>query len=420
MNSGEFSETTRPDAVTPPKRERWPAHDSDTRPWVAQTRSGSREDRMLKEITVSLPPMIGSLPYTAPPAAVAQIEAAIQAIVAVDSSNPNHIDALSGLLLRTESVASSKIEEIEASMDDFARATAGIRSNEAATSMVAASKALSQMINSAGETGLITLNSMLDAHYSLMKDDPHDGPYAGELRSQQNWIGGSNYSPIGAVHIPPPPQTVGAYLADLIAFANRDDIAAIPQAAIVHAQFESIHPFTDGNGRIGRALINAVLRRRGITQKVVIPIASAMLAERDHYFSLVNNYRRGDIDPFVTDLAVSAEIAARAAAASAERLGEFPTYWSTISKPRAGSAASQILGILTTHPIISADDVAALVSSPQSSIYAAIERLEKDGVIHQVTNRQRDRVWGATEVLAELDRLGGRIAEQMRERRAGA
>jgi Fic family protein len=370
---------------------------------------------MLREIGVSLPPQIADLVYRTPRAVVSQIETATTAVVAVDSSDPNHIEALSGLLLRIESVASSKIEEIEASIEDFARASAGVRTNEAATSMVIASRALSKMIAKAGD-GAILLGDILDAHRTSMIDDPIDGPHAGRLRTHQNWIGGSDYSPIGAVHIPPPPEMVEAYMDDLLAFANRNDTPAIAQAAIVHAQFESIHPFTDGNGRIGRALINAVLRRRGIARNVVIPIASAMVAERDNYFSLMNDYRAGDIDSFVFNLAVCTEVAATGAAEAAERLGEIPEYWATISNPRAGSAAAQILALLTTHPVLSAEDVTNLISAPLSSIYTALERLERDGVIHQVTNRQRNRVWGATEVLAELDRLGGRIAERMRER----
>ena len=81
------------------------------------------------------------------------------------------------------------------------------------------------------------------------------------LRTVQNWIGGSDYSPRDALYVPPPPDTVHAYMNDLTEFANRTDIPVLIQAAIAHAQFESIHPFTDGNGRIGRALINTIFRR---------------------------------------------------------------------------------------------------------------------------------------------------------------
>ena len=98
-----------------------------------------------------------------------------------------------------------------------------------------------------------------------MQDDPGEVRYAGRIRDMQNWIGGSDYSPRDALYVPPPPETVEGYLDDLIRFANRNDLPVLSQAAVAHAQFESVHPFTDGNGRIGRALINAILRRRGAT-----------------------------------------------------------------------------------------------------------------------------------------------------------
>lgn len=132
-----------------------------------------------------------------------------------------------------------------------------------------------------------------------MRDEPGEAPYAGRLRSIENWIGGSNYSPRGARNAPPPPATVPGYMHDLLAFANRDDAPSVVQAAIVHTQFESIHPFTDGNGRIGRAMINTVWRRRGATAHVVVPLASALVARRDHYFDLLDAYHTGDVRPLI-------------------------------------------------------------------------------------------------------------------------
>jgi Fic family protein len=395
----------------------WPPHASEMRPWRSASRAGGRADRTLTEIEVSLPPMIAELDYELPAGFTAANEAAIRAVSTVDESDPNHIEALSGVLLRMEAVSSSKIEYVEASMNDYARASVGIKANESATSMVAATRAIADMIRSAGETRVISIDEMLAAHETLMRDDPYDGPYAGKFRAQQNWIGGSDYSPRGAIHVPPPPETVERYMDDLMEFANRDDVPTIAQAAIVHAQFESIHPFTDGNGRLGRALINAVLRRRGLTNNVVIPIASALAADRERYFALVNNYRLGELDAFVKELITATRISAQEAEESAKRIGELPAYWATITNTRSASAASSILEQLTRHPILTTEDATRLAGGSTSSTYSALERLEADGVIHEVTKRQRNRVWGATEVLIELDRLSGAIAERMRAAR---
>jgi hypothetical protein len=182
-----------------------------------------------------------------------------------------------------ESAASSKFEAVEASLEDYARALHGIRTNSSAVSMVAATAAVDAMINDVSRHDRIELAAITSAHDVLMRDDPAEARCAGRLRTVQNWIGGSNHSPRGALYVPPPPATVPDHMADLLTFANRGDLPALVQAAIAHAQFESIHPFTDGNGRIGRALINTLLRRRGATTRVVIPMASALVARRDRY-----------------------------------------------------------------------------------------------------------------------------------------
>ncbi|WP_376707681.1 Fic family protein [Nocardioides alcanivorans] len=127
--------------------------------------------------------------------------------------------------------------------------------------------------------------------------------------------------------VPPPPRTVGGYLDDLIGYANRDDVGAMEQAAIVHGQFESVHPFTDGNGRIGRALINTVLRQRGVTTKVVIPLASAVVARRDDYFRALGDYRDGDATGLVAAFTRGSTIAARESRVTADRLAALPEQW---------------------------------------------------------------------------------------------
>ncbi len=150
--------------------------------------------------------------------------------------------------------------------------------------------------------------------------------------------GFAGVAPRGALYVPPPPDTVDAYLADLNTFVNRDDLPALVQAAIAHAQFESIHPFTDGNGRIGRALINTVLRRRGATTGVVIPMASSLVAHRERYFDALNAYRLGQVRPLLTSFAQAARAAAAESRITAVRLGQIPAEWEN-SWARSGAPA---------------------------------------------------------------------------------
>lgn len=385
-------------------------------PWRQTYRGGSIEDRTLSEITVSLPPQIAEVKPAIPSAIAAAMDEALREIAALDETHGEHLASLSTLLLRAESVASSKIENENASVDDYARALHGIKSNSSATSMVASTKALDTLIKSVQDGGPIELASIYRAHGILMAEDPSERAHAGRPRSMQNWIEGSDYSPRGATYVPPPPRMVDDYMDDVIAFANRTDVGVLAQAAIAHAQFESIHPFTDGNGRIGRALINTILRKRGATKRIVVPLASAIVARRQDYFDALTAYRNGDATPIISAFSTGSIIAAQEARTSATRLADMPRQWRELAgSARKGSAGAKILDHLLSDPVFSAYEAEARIGGATSSVYAAIGKLHKSGVIRPLTDRTRNQIWIAASIAAELDDLGVRIAARARE-----
>lgn len=389
----------------------WPACVRKTQAWRQTTRGGTRDDRMLRGITVVIPPFIADRAVPIDAALATDMELAMREITALDTAQGGTLDALGVLLLRTESVASSKIENVQASLEDYARALHGIKTNKSAVSMVAATQALKIMIDDVGRTKRIEIETITTSHATLMADAENEREYAGRLRDMQNWVGGSDYSPRGALYIPPPPETVQGFLADLIVFSNRNDIPVLAQAAVAHAQFESIHPFTDGNGRIGRALINTILRRRGATSRVVVPLASALVAHRDRYFDLLGDYRDGDPRPMIASFATSSRIAAAESRLTASRLNEIPKEWrDMVGRVRTESITDKLLTLLLRNPIVSAEELLSIFDAPPSSIYTAINRLQSVGVLRPLTDRKRNQVWGAGLVLDELDDLGIRIA----------
>jgi Fic family protein len=392
-----------------------PPHGRTTDPWRQSARGGVKADRMLREVTVSLPPHIADLTPRVPSRIATEIDKAVREITLLDADHGGHLASLSTLLLRAESVASSKIEQVEASLDDYARALHGVRSNSSAMSMVASTKALADLVDSTTDGLPVALGSILQAHAVLMADDPSEGAQAGRVRTVQNWIEGSDFSPRNASYVPPPPGLVPGYLDDLLRFVNRDDVSALVQAAIAHAQFESVHPFTDGNGRIGRALVNTILRRRGTTRRVAIPLASAIVARRQDYFDTLTSYRDGDAGPIVEAFAFGSLIAARESRTTALRLAALPEEWRTLaSHPRRGSAAAQIVGSLLDFPLFSAEEAAERLGGATSSVYAAIARLHEAGVIRPLTQRTRNQIWVAGALVDELEDLGVRIAAQAR------
>lgn len=366
---------------------------------------------MLDHIGVLIPASIAGVSPTVPSALLDACVAAEREIAVLDGSGSGALESLTLLLLRTESVASSKIEHIEATTQDYARAIHGVRSNPSATSMVAAGTALQSMLLSVSAGTPITLPQLLRAHELLMAEDAGERAHAGKLRQVQNWVGGSDHSPRNALLVPPPPELVAGFMDDLLRFCNRDDMPVLVQAALAHAQFETIHPFTDGNGRIGRALMNLVLRRRGATRHVVIPFATALVTKRDSYFAELNAYRAGDIEGLVRLMGSGAALATMSAKESSARLREFPTRWrQALGSRREDSAAVRALPWLVAHPIVVIDEVSRALDVAQSRAYVAVDQLVSAGVLVALTDRKRDQVWGAVDVLDELDDLSARIA----------
>ncbi|UFU15573.1 Fic family protein [Curtobacterium sp. C1] len=395
----------------------WPARAQRVLPWTSTSRRGTREDRTLSEITVSIPPRIADLDV--PVIAERELFRARWEAADLEHVADGVLSPLAGFLIRMESVASSRIEHVEATPVAFARAIGGLKENASAMSMVAAGTAITKLIAASSTT--ITLDEILAAHRALMEadPDPSERPYAGRVRDVQNWIGGSQHSPRGALYVPPPPEEVPALLDDLIAFSNRDDVEPVTQAALAHAQFESIHPFTAGNGRIGRALIGAILRRRGVTPHTVLPVASALAADTTHYFSLLTAYRTGDAAPIVTDLALCVETAAREARGTARVFARYEAAWREQASPRADGPADRILPVLLSLPVFTVEQlVDELGDVPERSVYRGVQALEEARVVEAVTERVRGRAYAAMDVLDEFEDLDTRIRERITRLRA--
>ncbi len=370
---------------------------------------------MVSNVIAAIPPFIATLDYSPSLEEMLASESALLAVAQADTDAEGHSAALSRFMVRSESAASSKIERINATARDYAKAMAGNRGNSSATSMVAASRALHELITTVGESGHFKGEFLTSAHRALMTDDPEEGSYAGRYRDMQNWIGGSDHSPRGALHVPPAPERVEALMDDLVAYLNRDDVPALVQAAIGHAQFESIHPFTDGNGRIGRALVSAALRRRGVTKNAVVPLASGLLSRRDDYFASLGSYRLGDPAPLILLFAQSARIAATASRQTIGRLTAMPDEWRAELQPRAGSVAESLIDAFYNHPVMSVHEIdAAAAGTSTSQAYRVIDRLVDAGFLEEITGRKKDRVWAASDVLAELDDLDRRIQDAMK------
>ncbi|WP_436699203.1 Fic family protein [Nocardioides sp. BYT-33-1] len=396
----------------------WAAHTHEARPWHQRTPRGPRQDRRLREIEVALPPYVRELDLPLDRALGAMASACAGDLSHLDLVHGRTLRALNHLQLRTEAVDSSKIEDVDASLADYGRALLGVGANASAVSMASATAALTRMIGDADTSRAIRPEAMLRAHHDLFRRVPSEAHRAGRFRTTQNWVGGSDWSPLGALHVPPPPETLRGYLDDLFAYAGRDDVPPVVQAAIVHAQFESIHPFVDGNGRIGRALIHAVLRRRRATRHLTVPIASALVAHRERYFAALVDYRAGTARTIVAMLASAVRIATAESWVTATRLHEIRAAWgSAVGGSRPGTALHRTLDLLTEEPIVNAALVAGRIRLPEPEAAAAIDTLTAAGVLRRAPRSRRAPVWLAGAVLDEVADLSTRIQESSRQLR---
>jgi Fic family protein len=243
------------------------------------------------------------------------------------------------------------------------------------------------------------LRDLLDLHRALMKQTP-DPRGAGELRERQNWIGGNPYSPLDASYVPPPPEYVPGLTDDLLRFIARDDLPASIQAAVAHAQFEAIHPFADGNGRVGRTLIHFVLRRRGLAPRFVPPVSLVLAARSNTYIRGLNAFAHGELAEWLEVFARALRAAAQRSAALAEAIAALQESWrERAGRPRRDSSAEALIGALPAYPVLTTDSAAKLLGRSVQAANQALGALEEAGVVKVAGAVRRNRAFEAPELL---------------------
>jgi Fic family protein len=248
-----------------------------------------------------------------------------------------------------------------------------------------------------------TVAEIDDIHRTLLRFT-EDAELAGVVRTAQNWIGGNDYNPVGAAYVPPRHEYVRDLLEDLCAFVNRVDLDPIVQAGIAHAQFETIHPFADGNGRVGRALIYSVLRRRGEIPNYIPPISLILAAEPRSYIASLTAYRRGEVSAWCTQFASAIASAAREAERLANLIEERQTAWlDALGQPRKDAAVRQLVSALPAQAVIDVAVAQKLTGKSHVAIGRALQQLEDAGILNRLNERKWGRVWECDQLLELVD-----------------
>ncbi|MFH1474771.1 MAG: Fic family protein [Chloroflexota bacterium] len=320
------------------------------------------------------------------------------------------LEAIGPLLLRSEAIASSRIEGLQLSQRNLARALIDPRAARGTARAVAANVMAMEQAVALGEVERpMVLDDLLAIHRTLMADEAKAKP--GELRTEQNWIGGRLDNPSDARYVPPPESEVERLVDDLVVFVNRDDLPAVAQAAIAHAQLETIHPFIDGNGRVGRCLIHVVLRRRGVAPRFVPPVSIVLAARPSSYIDGLVEFRDGRIAEWCGSFAGAAERSARLSVELATAVSLLEVEWyERAGRPRRDAAAARIIPLLPAQPITSAATIRAAIGSSHQRALDGLKALEAAGVLRRITESPRDQHFAADELFALLERYEARTA----------
>ena len=321
-----------------------------------------------------------------------------------DDERLRGLEAIGALLLRSEAIASSRIEGIELSQRNLARALIDPRAARGTARAVAANVvAMEQAIAIGDGEPELTAADILAIHQTLTAHEPAR-VLPGAFRGEQNWIGGRLQNPSDARYVPPPEDQVEQLIADLVEFLNRDDLPAVAQAAIAHAQFETIHPFIDGNGRVGRCLIHLVLRRRGVAPVFVPPVSIVLAARANLYIDGLIGFREGRSDAWCASFA---EACGRAAALSVELAGNIATleaeWHGRAGRPRRDSAAARIIPMLPAQPITSAATMRAAIGARHQRALEGLKVLAAAGVLRQISEGGYDRQYAADELFELIE-----------------
>ncbi|RRJ87191.1 Fic family protein [Gulosibacter macacae] len=392
--------------------------------WLPEDASGlSRWDRDAGHYRAYVPDELGDGLPTLGSQAQGAAEDALAVLARADERIGTRGRYLNHLLIRSESISSSWIEGNRVTPKRLAIAELLHQGPRQALDVVANVRATEAAIEElADHTRTITTDDIIDLQHVI---EPR---LERGLRQEQNWVGGSGWSPLRAAFVPPPETEVPRLVADLARFVSDTSGNPVVRAAIAHAQFETIHPFIDGNGRTGRALIHTVLRRADALRNVLIPISTVFAGNTDAYIAGLTEYRADPpgFDDWVLGFAQATEKAAGNAVRLAEDIAALDREVFDLlvafrsdgglspAVPRRDAVVLRILETLAADPVLTAESVSARLEVSPAAAHRALTQLAQAGILGR-TKDQRGRLvcWTADRHLALVafvernNRIGG-------------
>ncbi len=396
--------------------------------WLSEGAGRSRKERASGAYKYFLPTKISCMEVTLAPDVVGDVARAESAIKQLNTKSIalHNTEGLARLLLRAEAVSSSYIEGLSIGTKRLLKAemrSSGktpFKFDERAAEVVGNIHAMESAIDIAVNVQSVDVATILNIHKKLCENTRIES-FGGQVRNVQNWVGGNSFNPLQADYVPPAPEYVMELLEDLAAYCNDEVVSPVLQAAIVHAQFESIHPFIDGNGRTGRALIHFILKRRGLAEKFVPPISLCMATHATDYefglteFRYVDNEDpeeiRNRINNWVSFFSGCCIQACEEAYAFEQNAHALQNEWrKTLGSVRRGSSLEMLMDEMIGMPIFTINSICESSGRVFSAVSAAVERCLKAGIVKPLGNSKRNRVFEVPSVINEFNIFERKLA----------
>ncbi len=301
---------------------------------------------------------------------------------------------LPALLLRSESSSSSQIEHLTSSVRNVALAELSPSAPRNARIIAGNVHAMKTALQTSDE---VTSSSLVEIQNALMNDKGMG------LRTEQVWIGGTPYSPHRAQYVPPSWERVPAYLDDLCAFIERDDISPIAKASIAHAQFETIHPFIDGNGRTGRTLLHLLLRNEGLLTGSTLPVSAGLLHDVETYMASLDQYHEGNLLAVISTVADALEVALVLGRQATQDVAEVLQDWRSRITERTGSAIHRLPATLVEQPVVNTSYVATSLDITPRAATNLVARAEEVGILRRIGTARRGVFYQADDLIQILE-----------------
>ncbi|WP_308193865.1 Fic family protein [Microbacterium sp. SS28] len=393
---------------TPAPASAWPAIEWEDRTWLPSSSwAGPGLDAYGATYRSALPARIAELTPDSSTGAASAADVASRELSRLDAELGERVASFAPILLRSEAASSSQIENITASARAIFSAELGATTSRNAELVAANTRAMTAAIDLADG---LTPDAIARMHEVLMAEQPRHTP--GRWRDEAVWIGTRSDSPVGAEFVGPHHSRIETLLDDVTAFARRTDAAPLVSVAIAHAQFETIHPFSDGNGRTGRALAQAMLRHRGVTRNVAVPVSAGLLADVEGYHRALTAYREGDVSPIVTAFADAALRAVGNTRTLVAELDRIRASWNDRLTVRRSSNAWKLLDVLVRRPVLSSAAAAAELGVQQPNVYPPLTALVDAGILKSKAEHQLGPFWRSDEVLTALDEFAKRAGRR--------